>query len=64
MRENSDGDWPILRETGLYSSYDQTDGTFILLCPLHEVLRLDSGLAQANFGPVPGGRLPAGDGHA
>ena len=34
------------------------------LCPLDEVLRLDSGLAQANFGPVPGGRLPVGDGHA
>ena len=35
-----------------------------MLCPLGEVLRLDSGLAQANFGPVPGGRLPVGDGHA
>ena len=34
------------------------------LCPLDEVLRLDSGLAEANFGPVPGGRLPVGDGHA
>ena len=33
-------------------------------CPSGEVLRLDSGLAQANFGPVPGGRLPAGDGYA
>ena len=31
---------------------------------LGEVLRLDSGLAQANFGPVPGGRLSVGDGHA
>ena len=29
-----------------------------------EVLRLDSGLAQANFGPVPGGRLPAGGRYA
>ena len=34
------------------------------LCPLGEVLRLDSGLAQANFGPVPGGRLPAGGRYA
>ena len=36
----------------------------IIFCPLGEVLRLDSGLAQANFGPVPGGRLPVGDGYA
>ena len=28
------------------------------LCPLGEVLRLDSGLAQANFGPISGGRFP------
>ena len=34
------------------------------LCPLGEVLRLDSGLARANFGPVPGGRLPAGGRYA
>ena len=37
------------------------------LCPLDEVLRLESGLAQANFvsfGPVPGGRLPAGGRYA
>ena len=27
-------------------------------CPLDEVLRLDSGLAQANFGRFPGGRVP------
>ena len=27
-------------------------------------MRLDSGLAQANFGPVPGGRLPAGGRYA
>ena len=33
-----------------------------VLCPLGEVLRLDSGLAQANFGPIPGGRFP--DTHA
>ena len=33
-------------------------------CPLDEVLRLDSGLAQANFGHVPGGRVGARDGHA
>ena len=31
-------------------------------CPLDEVLRLDSGLAQANFGPISGGRFP--DTHA
>ena len=37
------------------------------LCPLDEVLRLDSGLAQANFvsfGPVPGGQVPVRDGYA
>ena len=37
------------------------------LCPLDEVLRLESGLAQANFvsfGPVPGGRVPVRDGYA
>ena len=37
------------------------------LCPFDEVLRLDSGLAQANFvsfGPVPGGQVPVGDGYA
>ena len=36
------------------------------LCPLDEVLRLDSGLAQANFGPIPDGPFcilsPKGDG--
>ena len=32
------------------------------LTTLGEVLRLDSGLAQANFGPIPGGRFP--DAHA
>ena len=37
------------------------------VCPLDEVLRLESGLAQANFvsfGPVPGGRVPVRDGYA
>ena len=37
------------------------------ICPLDEVLRLESGLVQANFvsfGPVPGGRVPVRDGHA
>ena len=45
----------------------RTDGATLrrsILCPLGEVLRLDSGLTQANFGPVPGGRLPVGDGYA
>ena len=36
----------------------------LFLCSLDEVLRLDSGLAQANFGHVPGGRVGARDGHA
>ena len=37
------------------------------LCPLDEVLRLENGLAQANFvsfGPVPGGQVPVRDGYA
>ena len=45
---------------GLDENYPLTK----ILCPLGEVLRLDSGLAQANFGPIyiPGGRFP--DAHA
>ena len=45
---------------GLDENYPLTK----FLCPLDEVLRLDSGLEQANFGTVPGGRLPAGGRYA
>ena len=39
---------------GLDENYPLTK----ISCPLDEVLRLDSGLAQANFGRFPGGRFP------
>ena len=48
---------------GLDENYPLTK----FLCPLDEVLRLESGLVQANFvsfGPVPGGQVPVRDGYA
>ena len=49
-----------MREVGVRDGYYIHGDQF--LCPLGEVLCLDSGLAHANFGPVPGGRFP--DAHA
>ena len=42
-----------MRKVGVRDENDMV----IILCPLDEVLRLDSGLVQTNFGPIPEGRF-------